>query len=86
MSRQELSRSFNSTLIGRFTERPLSVPAEGFSLSFSSQPHSVNPALETGQLCLLNTAGRRVYLIHHIANLSDHLFHVGTPEAEACHV
>lgn len=60
MSRRELSRSFNSTLIGRFTERPPSVPTEGFSQSFSSQPHSVNPALETGQLCLLNTAGRRV--------------------------
>lgn len=60
MSLRELSRSFNSTLIGRFAERPPSVPAEGFSQSFSSQSHSVNPALEMGQLCLLNTAGRRV--------------------------
>lgn len=56
MSRRELSRSCNSTLIGRFTERPPSVPNEGFS----SQSHSANPALEMGQLCLLNTAGRRV--------------------------
>lgn len=36
---------------------PLSAPDEAFSV-FSSQTHWVNPALEMGQLCLLNYHGR----------------------------
>lgn len=33
-------------------------------------------------MCLLNYPGRLVYFIHHVANQSDNLFHVGTHEAD----
>lgn len=60
-SQQGLSRICNSS-------SAQSVPNWGFVLVFSSQSHWGNPALEMGQLCLLNCPGRLVYFVRHAAN------------------
>lgn len=55
-----------------------------FSRSFHNGPIQWIQLQGGGQLCLLNSAGRPVRFIHHIANQSDNLFHVGTHEADVC--